>query len=918
MPNGYSLHIGLNQVDPAAYHGWSGALSGCINDANAMQRICQAQGFETHLLTDAQATASAVLGALSDIASRAAMGDTVVVSYSGHGGQVPDAADAGEIDGLSETWVCFDRMLIDNELRSQWSAFPAGAHVQVYSDSCHSGTVIRELRLEDFPGFDAGISVTPQKRDALGHLVSALQPPRPGARSAPLPAVLAAVSAVLAPAARTNDSARSTREAVAAAVYKRSAAAAGAAHAAMLPRAIPASLAITLWREKKAFYTRQLRPGPILCGVTLISGCQDNQLSADGTSNGLFTEKLLQVWANGAFNGTLVQFHAAICQLMPPDQTPNYDLTGADDDLMAQSKPLTIIASETPSIVAPRITAPADYDCTQDTPPEFTVEAGAGRNYIVELATDPTLFGQPAAQRAQSTAFYGSWQDSPRQTAPRYRPPQSVWQRLRQATRLYYRTGSTTSPAPAWDNYLVSTRDQDAASAPSIRLAAVPAPEAGWPAPTIAGPANFARSEQSGPTFSIDAGPYFAVEVCTDSTLFAGGTRTPSNFFASWEGPDTRPLLQGSSYTLPAAAWGRLRQASSLYYRVLSTSSANGWDDFRMSVTQENAAKAPFIGIVGGGGKDASDFDDADQLGYYLLDQRASDMDMLSSRDDAHDIVAAFRASDAAGPWVSLDRATVADRLDELIDYPRGMRQGGMNVCGPAAFFMMALARDPAGVARCATDLFDTGSGQMQELVITPRDDMLQADYAAMGQEGDVSSQLEWMLLGALRNSTSVFWQSSWTGDPQQEFAGMTRPEELAEWMRWSGLWAQVTDGGKWAANAGIPNAMNLLPPVGRDHALLINTTMIAKGNVLAGVRPDPGFLTSQFPNHWLVLLAEPIMDPAETTVSLSIWSWGENLRLDVPARDFLDNYYGAVSGVFAPEPTRRETQRPRMAEQVP
>jgi hypothetical protein len=47
MAKGYSLHIGLNRVNPAAYHGWNGALSGCVNDAIAMGNICRAQGFDS-------------------------------------------------------------------------------------------------------------------------------------------------------------------------------------------------------------------------------------------------------------------------------------------------------------------------------------------------------------------------------------------------------------------------------------------------------------------------------------------------------------------------------------------------------------------------------------------------------------------------------------------------------------------------------------------------------------------------------------------------------------------------------------------------------------------------------------------------------------------------------------------------------
>jgi hypothetical protein len=40
-------------------------------------------------------------------------------------------------------------------------------------------------------------------------------------------------------------------------------------------------------------------------------------------------------------------------------------------------------------------------------------------------------------------------------------------------------------------------------------------------------------------------------------------------------------------------------------------------------------------------------------------------------------------------------------------------------------------------------------------------------------------------------------------------------------------------------------------------------------------------------------------MDIARTRVTLHIWTWGENIALDVPAQDFLHNYYGAVTGIF-------------------
>ena len=52
MSNAISLHIGLNRVDPNAYNGWDGALSGCINDAQSMQRIANSLGYVSTIILD--------------------------------------------------------------------------------------------------------------------------------------------------------------------------------------------------------------------------------------------------------------------------------------------------------------------------------------------------------------------------------------------------------------------------------------------------------------------------------------------------------------------------------------------------------------------------------------------------------------------------------------------------------------------------------------------------------------------------------------------------------------------------------------------------------------------------------------------------------------------------------------------------
>ncbi len=161
MSTGKSIHIGLNRVDPACYGGWNGALAGCINDATAMQDIADSLGYSSSLLTDADATAGAVIEAISRAASELSSGDILFLTYSGHGGQVDDA-NGDEDEGQDETWVLYDRQVVDDELYQLYSQFADGVRVVILSDSCHSGTVAKvrtagayRTRVRDVPGENA-------------------------------------------------------------------------------------------------------------------------------------------------------------------------------------------------------------------------------------------------------------------------------------------------------------------------------------------------------------------------------------------------------------------------------------------------------------------------------------------------------------------------------------------------------------------------------------------------------------------------------------------------------------------------------------------------------------------------------------------------------------------------------------------
>ena len=143
MAVGQALTIGLNYVDPKRYEGWDGELFACENDAKDLAEIAKSQGFSVDTLLTGKATRDNVMGRLHQAAGLLKAGDTLLLTYSGHGGQLPDQNN-DEPDALDETWCLYDGELVDDELYYLWSKFVPGVRILVFSDSCHSGTVIKE------------------------------------------------------------------------------------------------------------------------------------------------------------------------------------------------------------------------------------------------------------------------------------------------------------------------------------------------------------------------------------------------------------------------------------------------------------------------------------------------------------------------------------------------------------------------------------------------------------------------------------------------------------------------------------------------------------------------------------------------------------------------------------------------------
>jgi metacaspase-1 len=275
---GLSLHVGLNEVD-AVHYGSKNELSGCVNDANAMEALAKQQGFEVlNVLIDSQGTRAAVSASIIDAANRLNSGDIFLFTYSGHGASLRDLNADEKIgkpaDIMDEAWCLYDGMFLDDEAAVLWRKFKPGVRVFVLLDCCHSGSAIRGGNVPVYPGplrKNRGLTAAETNRARLNNADFYRN-----------------IEAKTAPSA-------------------------------------------TLGEE-----------GAIKCAVRLISGCQDDEKSLDGDVNGLFTENLLLAWSDGAFEGGYEEFHAKIKDNIGGYQNPNFYFEGIASIDFDKQKPFTI------------------------------------------------------------------------------------------------------------------------------------------------------------------------------------------------------------------------------------------------------------------------------------------------------------------------------------------------------------------------------------------------------------------------------------------------------------------------------------------------------------------------------------------------------------------------------------------------
>lgn len=136
-----ALCIGIND-----YPGTGMDLRGCVNDANDWAAALTARGYAVTRLLDRKATKAALTAAFRRLVKGAVPGDSLVISFSGHGTYQPDVDD-DETDGYDEGLCPYDLTtrgaLTDDAIRTLFAPLARDTRLLLISDSCHSGTVTR-------------------------------------------------------------------------------------------------------------------------------------------------------------------------------------------------------------------------------------------------------------------------------------------------------------------------------------------------------------------------------------------------------------------------------------------------------------------------------------------------------------------------------------------------------------------------------------------------------------------------------------------------------------------------------------------------------------------------------------------------------------------------------------------------------
>jgi len=144
----YALLVGIDEYNNPKMN-----LMGCVPDILQMKEVLIDRGFRNkniRVLINDKATKKNILDLLEQMIVDSIPGDELVFQFSGHGSQVPDL-NGDEPDKLDEILIPYDldwygNYISDDDIAERFKKLPQGVFLSMISDSCHSGTISRDIK----------------------------------------------------------------------------------------------------------------------------------------------------------------------------------------------------------------------------------------------------------------------------------------------------------------------------------------------------------------------------------------------------------------------------------------------------------------------------------------------------------------------------------------------------------------------------------------------------------------------------------------------------------------------------------------------------------------------------------------------------------------------------------------------------
>lgn len=145
----HALVIGVDRYDTLT------ELRGAVNDARDIaETVTALKPASLTVLLNRQASRQAVLSAWDAMVGKAKPGDTLLLTYAGHGIQIAEAVAGQEADGLDEAWALSGfsssgpgtaERIMDDEWSARLAKVSDAVKVVLVFDACHSGTMTRSV-----------------------------------------------------------------------------------------------------------------------------------------------------------------------------------------------------------------------------------------------------------------------------------------------------------------------------------------------------------------------------------------------------------------------------------------------------------------------------------------------------------------------------------------------------------------------------------------------------------------------------------------------------------------------------------------------------------------------------------------------------------------------------------------------------